>query len=87
MGGSAGHNGRTHVSKDTMTAWEKRRSIARVGGEEATIDGAKHKHGGGMRTTKPADSLGLGRLARAFALDDPRSMGFFFTSGDLIRKK
>ena len=43
----------------------------------------KHRHGGGMRTTKPADSLGLGRLARAFSLDDPP---FLFTNGNLMRK-
>ena len=43
-------------------------------------------HDGGMRTTKPASSLGLGRLARAFSLDDPPSMGFLFTNGDHMRK-
>ena len=75
MGGSAGHNGRTHVSKDTMTAWEKRRSIAQVGGEEATIDGVQ------AHAWRQHEDDKAGRLARAFALDDPRSMGFFFTNG------
>ena len=65
MGGSAGHNGRTHVSKDTMTAGEKRRSIARVGGEEATIDGAQ------AQAWRRHEDDKAGRLARALALDDP----------------
>ena len=30
-----------HMSARIPLAWEKRRSIARVGGEEATIDGAQ----------------------------------------------